>query len=106
MRELPKANRTRERSDEPKPAGVSAYGLQPNPARNWVAFNFDHGLQGVEDGRIDVRALDGRLILSILTNGVHGQRIWDTRGIAPGTYVIQFLRGEVIAHTEKLIIQQ
>lgn len=103
---ISKANRTRERSTELTPVDASAYGLQPNPARNWVAFNFDHGQQGVEDGRIDVRALDGRLIVSIPTNGMQGQRLWDTRGIAPGTYVIQFLRGGVIAHTEKLIIQQ
>jgi hypothetical protein len=41
-----------------------------------------------------------------LMNGAQGQRVWDTRGIAPGTYVVQYLRGEVLVHTEKLIIQQ
>jgi hypothetical protein len=104
--EIPKANRIRERREEPLSEASSAYGLQPNPARNWVAFNYNSSDGGPGNGQIIVRALDGRVITSILMNGAQGQRVWDTRGIAPGTYVVQYLRGEVLVHTEKLIIQQ
>lgn len=103
---IPKVNRTRERSAELTLADASAYGLQPNPARNWVTFSYDSSNDNADAGRIVVRALDGRMVTTLMMNGAQGQQIWDTRAMAPGTYLVQYLRGEEVVHTEKLIIQQ
>ena len=103
---VPKAGRTRERSVEPAQAGASAYGLQPNPARNWVTFNYNTHDSNSNAGRIEVRDLSGRMVTSLMMNGPQGQQIFDTRGIAPGTYLVRYLSGGELVHAERLIIQQ
>ncbi len=103
---VPKASRTREHSIESTLGGAAAYGLQPNPARSWVTFNYNTNDGVANVGLIEVRDPAGRTIATLMMNGPQGQQIWDTRGIAPGTYLVRYLRGGELVHAERLIIQQ
>jgi uncharacterized delta-60 repeat protein len=80
----------------------SAY---PNPARASVIFAYDRK-DGEQQGRIEVRDLAGRMLTTLMMSGHHGQQVWDTREVAPGTYVVQYFSDTQLLHTEKLIIQQ
>lgn len=71
-----------------------------------VAFTYTDPIRGEETGRIVVRDLAGRIVATLMMNGPQGQQIWDTRGIAPGTYLVRYLRGGELVHAERLIIQQ
>jgi hypothetical protein len=80
----------------------SAY---PNPARASVIFAYDRK-DGGRPGSILVRDLAGRTVANLMMTGQRGQQTWDTRQLAPGTYLVQYLGTSEVLHTEKLIIQQ
>jgi uncharacterized delta-60 repeat protein len=79
-----------------------AFGLYPNPTRNWVVLTYD---QGNGTGSIEVKDLSGRLVASFRMWSASGQQIWDTSNLAQGTYTVHFLRGGVVQHTERIVIQ-
>jgi uncharacterized delta-60 repeat protein len=88
-------------SPEEEP-GVRVY---PNPARGTVMFTYDDPLLSGQQGRIVVRDLSGRVVATLAINGTSGRHTWDVQGVAPGTYVVQYLAGNTVLHTERLIIQ-
>ena len=48
----------------------------------------------------------GRTLTTWPMNGIQGQQRWDVRGMAPGTYVVQYLAEGQVLHTERLVVQQ
>jgi|GEM_PF-4387909 len=42
----------------------------------------------------------------IQMTGNVGQRVWDTTGIAPGTYSVQFIVDDQVVGNEKLVIEK
>ena len=96
---------TRDLSRPADPTTAGAYGLQPNPARDLVTFQYQHAAEG-DDGMVVIRQMNGQFIASIPMNGQQGQLTWSTSGIAPGTYLVEYLQGEHIIKTEKLIVQR
>jgi hypothetical protein len=103
---LPKSSRGRTRDASVPMHSVSAYGLQPNPTRSHVSFTYNDPEHAEEAGHIVVRDLAGRTMTTLLMNGPQGQQALDAGGLAPGTYVVEYLRSGEVVHTEKLIVQQ
>ncbi len=103
---VPKSGRSRQRDITVPNLAYGSYGLQPNPARQWVLFSYDRGDEGAAPGRIVVRDLLGRTMATLPMNGIQGQQVWDTQGVVPGTYLVEYRSGEQRLHMEKLIIQQ
>lgn len=59
--------------------------VEPNPASDWVAFNYtlpDDKSEGV----IKISDVSGKLITTLTISGKQGQKVWDTRKIKPGVY--------------------
>jgi len=58
---------------------------QPNPAKNWVAFNYK--LPAIDSkATIKISDISGKLITTFSVSGKQGQKIWDTRKIKSGVY--------------------
>jgi len=82
----------------------SALRLYPNPANGWVAMNFHlPGHAGAV--HLVVRDVQGRELALVMAGGEQGQRIWDTRQLAPGMYTVELRREGRVEHTERLVIQ-
>ncbi len=59
--------------------------VYPNPAKSWMVFNYtlpDNNTAGI----IKVSDISGRTVKKITVYGTEGQKLWDTRRIAPGIY--------------------
>ena len=90
--------------EEPtKPPG-SSLRVHPNPTSGAVIFSVE-GCQG-GNGQIVIRDLHGRIMASIRITAPAGQQTWNTAGLAPGTYFVEYLRGEQLQKTEKLIVDR
>ncbi|MBK8499294.1 MAG: T9SS type A sorting domain-containing protein [Flavobacteriales bacterium] len=74
------------------------------PALGWPSRTTEKDGEG--QGSIAIRDLAGRTIATLMMNGQQGQQVWDTREVAPGTYLVQYLGGSGVLYSEKLIIQQ
>jgi hypothetical protein len=83
----------------------SSYGVLPNPARGWAAFNYDRKEVAPGDGTITVREVTGKVVATLPMHGPIGQQVWYTRSVAPGTYLVEFRNAKEALHTEKLIVQ-
>ena len=92
--------------EKPTPVEHGEYRIQPNPARGWAAFNYDRKEIAPENGLIIVREITGRVVATLPMQGPIGQQVWDTRGVSPGVYMVEFRSGGHLLHTEKLIVQQ
>ena len=99
----PKSARRPQHEQRPV-ATPNNFSLQPNPARNWVAFNYAL-YSPTDQGRVVVRDLSGRVLETIRFNGQEGQRMLDTRNMVAGVYTVEFFDGVNMLHTEKLIVQ-
>jgi hypothetical protein len=68
---------------------AQVYGLdvntKPNPAKDWVAFNYTLPTNESE-GVIKIVDAKGTLANTIVISGKQGQKIWDIRNIKPGVY--------------------
>jgi len=66
------------------------YGLdvqvKPNPANQWAEFYYTLP-DKVTTGSITIRNTSGSIIEVIEVSGKQGQKLWDTRNIASGTYL-------------------
>ena len=61
----------------------------PNPASDWVAFNYvlpDNTAEGI----IKITDVNGRIIEAFTVNGTKGQKVWDTRKTDSGIYFYTF----------------
>jgi hypothetical protein len=76
---------------------------RPNPARDWVVF--EYRLPG-ESPEASIRITDGggRIIAYLPVAGNRGQKMWDTRGLEPGIYYYalikagQYKSGKIVIH--------
>jgi hypothetical protein len=59
--------------------------VKPNPAKDWVAFNYTLPTNESE-GVIKIVDAKGTLANTIVISGKQGQKIWDIRNIKPGVY--------------------
>jgi hypothetical protein len=90
--------------EEPAPAAAPALRIHPNPANNWVAMSY---LLPGNTGAVSlvVRDAGGRVLHQLNAVGEQGQRVWDTRELAPGIYTVELRREGRVEHTERLVIQ-
>ncbi|MDQ3100680.1 MAG: T9SS type A sorting domain-containing protein [Bacteroidota bacterium] len=90
------------RPDEGLSAG--AFGIQPNPTRDEVTFSYlvDH----VDNGMIVIKDLSGKVITSFVVGATSEQITWDSAGLAPGVYLVEFVNSGTVLKTEKLIVQR
>lgn len=78
--------------------------VYPNPANEWAAFEYklpnkeSTATMEISDGK-------GIIIESFVLNGNQGQKLWDTRGIATGTY-IYIIRVAGYTKSDKLVISK
>ncbi len=68
---------------------AKAYSLDvktaPNPAQDWVAFNFTLP-NGNTMGVIEICDVSGKFVTGIPITEAQGQKVWDTRKIKSGVY--------------------
>ncbi len=93
-------------SHKEKNAFADVYGInisvKPNPARDWAAFDYtipesqSSAILTITDG-------SGRIIEELYLKGQQGQEIWDTRSLKSGTYIYEFVSGE-LKQTGKIVI--
>ena len=86
----------------------TAYGLditvQPNPAKQWAAFNYTLP-SGVTSGIIIITDISGKIVATLFVNGKQGQKIWDTRHIVQGFYIYT-LKAAGLSKSGKIIINK
>jgi hypothetical protein len=89
---------------EAPPAAPPALQLHPNPAQSWVAISY---LLPGHTGAVNlvVRDAQGRLFGQLTAAGQEGQRVWDTRSLAPGIYTVELRREGHLEYTERLVVQ-
>lgn len=76
----------------------------PNPASQWVAFNYTLPANTYQ-GEIKIVDAKGAVIDSFTITGAQGQQVWDTRSIKPGVYFYTLSVGE-FTKTGKLLINK
>ncbi|MCC6840172.1 MAG: T9SS type A sorting domain-containing protein [Flavobacteriales bacterium] len=52
-----------------------------------------------------VRDAAGRVLHRYATSGQQGRHSWDTRGLAPGLYLVELHRDGGVERTERLVVQ-
>jgi len=87
---------------------AKAYGLEittePNPASEWVAFNYTLPYDKSE-GTIWVVDTKGSFVTSFKVTGMQGQKVWDTRKLNSGVYFYTLSVGE-FTQSGKIVISK
>ncbi|MDD3132741.1 MAG: T9SS type A sorting domain-containing protein, partial [Bacteroidales bacterium] len=87
---------------------AKAYGVEiitePNPASEWVSFNYTLPYDKSE-GIIKIVDTKGTFVTSFKVTGLKGQKVWDTRKIKSGVYFYTLSVGE-FTHSGKIIISK
>ncbi len=75
----------------------------PNPARDWVVF--EYRLPGeTREATIRITDAGGRIVETMSVLGKQGQKMWDTRGLVSGTYYYMLINageyksGRIVLH--------
>lgn len=77
--------------------------LHPNPASTWVAFS--HAVAGKVDRTfLRVRDAQGKDIYSAAIASSPGQSIWDTRGMAAGTYTVELYNAGALVESQRVVV--
>jgi hypothetical protein len=63
--------------------------VKPNPASDWVSFNYVLPDSKAE-GQIKISDVNGMIIESFTVTGQQGQKVWDTRKTNAGMYFYAF----------------
>lgn len=79
--------------------------VHPNPANNWVAFSHDLGGR-LDHATIVVRDAQGKVVHEMELRSSPGQLVWDTRGQANGTYMVELRNAGKLMEAQRAIIQQ
>ncbi|MBS1936236.1 MAG: hypothetical protein JSS84_00285 [Bacteroidetes bacterium] len=75
----------------------------PNPASTWVAFS--HTLPGkVDQARIRIVDPLGRVVNEMAIGASPGQEIWDTRGTAPGSYLVELYNAGRLVGAQRVVV--
>ena len=90
---------------QPQAVPAPKFAAYPNPARHEVTLTYE--LAGSTDGqgRIVVRDLTGRPVAQLPMNGTEGRQTWNVQAVAPGTYVVEYLAGTTLLHSERLVVE-
>ncbi|MBU1010116.1 MAG: S8 family serine peptidase [Bacteroidetes bacterium] len=87
---------------------AKAFGLlittEPNPANEWVAFNYTLP-NDKSEGLIKIIDSKGTLVTSLHVTGMHGQKVWDTRKSTSGVYFFTMSVGE-LTRSGKIVISK
>jgi hypothetical protein len=78
--------------------------VKPNPASDWVSFNYtlpDSELEGL----IKISDVNGKIIETFTVTGLQGQKVWDTRKTDSGIYFYTFTVNG-ISKSGKLVINK
>ncbi len=82
----------------------STFRLQPNPTRDDVVFFYD--LEGASSGTIVIRDPAGKVLSSMLLSVGTEQANWNSVGLSPGLYLVEYHKEGTLISTERLIVQQ
>jgi|GEM_PF-1123248 len=78
--------------------------IHPNPASTWVAFS--HTLTGkVDRAFVRVRDVQGKEVHSAALTTSTGQSIWDTRGLAAGTYTVELYNQGALVEAQRVVVR-
>jgi len=78
--------------------------VHPNPASTWVAFS--HALPGkVVQAQFRVMDASGKAVYTSEVKASPGQQIWDTRGSAAGTYVVELYNAGKLVDAQRVVIK-
>lgn len=87
---------------------AKAYGMEistePNPASEWVAFNYTLPYDKSE-GTIRIIDAKGTYVTSFDVTGLQGQKVWDTRKLNSGVYFYTLSVGE-FTRSGKIVISK
>ncbi len=87
---------------------AKAFGLEvstePNPASEWVAFNYTLPYDKTE-GTIKIVDTKGTYVTSFEITGLQGQKVWDTRKLNSGVYFYTLSVGE-FTRSGKIVINK
>jgi hypothetical protein len=75
---------------------------EPNPASNWVSFNYSLPV-GSETANLIIRNGEGKVVDSFQLSRGASQFVWDTRSVKSGTYIFEFNSND-IQQTGKIVI--
>lgn len=75
---------------------------EPNPATTWVSYNYELPL-GNNKATLVIRNSEGKQIDLFQMTDKLGQKVWDTRSLKSGTYIYEFISGE-LKQTGKVVI--
>lgn len=75
---------------------------EPNPARTWVAFNYELPI-GSEKAQLIIRNTEGKVVGEFQLSGNMSQKVWNTSNLKAGTYIFELISGE-IKQTGKIVI--
>ena len=73
-----------------------------NPATTWVAFDYELPVDN-NQAMIIIKNTEGKQIATFKINNGYGQKVWDTRSLKSGTYIYEFVSGE-LKQTGKIVI--
>jgi len=87
---------------------AKAYGLEvtsePNPASEWVVFNYTLPYDKSE-GTIKIVDTKGAFVTAFKVSGIQGQKVWDTRKLNSGVYFYTLRVGEFV-QSGKIVISK
>jgi hypothetical protein len=87
--------------------GINNFGLlitaQPNPAKEWVAFNFRLP-PGLNSATVKITDITSKVADVINLNGNIGQAVWDSRKVNPGVYFYTINAGNA-TKSDKIVIE-
>jgi len=75
---------------------------EPNPATNWVAFNYQLPID-CEKATLIIRNTEGKVIDEFQLNDQINQKVWNTSQLKSGTYVYELISKD-FKYTGKIVI--
>jgi len=75
---------------------------EPNPATTWVSFDYELPI-GNDKAQLLIRNTEGKQIALFQISDKLGQKVWDTRSLKAGTYIYEFVSGN-LKQSGKIII--
>jgi len=75
---------------------------EPNPATTWVSFDYELPI-GNDKAQLLIRNTEGKQIALFQISDQLGQKVWDTRSLKAGTYIYEFVSGN-LKQSGKIII--
>jgi len=75
---------------------------EPNPATNWVAFNYQLPID-CEKATLIIRNTEGKTIDEFQLNDQINQKVWNTSQLKSGTYIYEF-RFDKLKQSGKVVI--